>query len=753
MFGRKKRSSGGPPPARLDRVFLRRLWHILRILFAWGEDTVLTIYIALIVVSVVNEVFTYFTGLMTSEFYLVLNNKDLPGFQMLVVKVVFMLLGFSICKSALNFVGGWFALRARRRLTRTLHDLYVTEGGLYPIVSGVSTVPVDGADKGPATKSNSNAANGHTPGIRVDNPDQRITDDVGRFTEEIRHILQVLVIDPFLIAYYTWKTAEISGSFIGPLCVYAYFVISAIACKFAVAPLVPLVFKREKEEGNLRYLHVRVRQYAEEVALLGGEKEENRRLNTALDAVLYLQKLIISWEFLLKAVTEFFNYFGSVINYVIIGIPVFGGLYDDKTAAELSSLISQNSFMTLYLIYRFTVITDLSDRYSDLSGYTARIGQLLEVGEALKQARENKKKAPFGTYRDDKSTDSGSRSSGGCRGNDDDDATLGHIKIDGGSETTRDGSNSSDRERDSNSLNEGRPLLKVVVVNRAGSYNHSSGSSTAGDGSTSDDIQLETKVTPTSNTSSPAAVSKQIEEDSGKIVIQDLTFGAPQHPIPPLVENLTFTVESGSSMLITGPTGVGKSSLIRVLSGLWPSQSGWIQVDKKDTVVLSQRPYIVPGGSLKDQILYPKSSSEADLSDEELRDLLASVGLLYLLDPGRHHLFHDDTSSTSSSSSASSSQQDPRQDLHTSLSPGEQQRLVWARLLYHRPRFAIMDEPTSAVDEQGEERLFGLAQEKGITCVVVAHRRLDERKDSETGEYLFTQKLVLSEAGWCLGSE
>lgn len=77
--------------------------------------------------------------------------------------------------------------------------------------------------------------------------------------------------------------------------------------------------------------------------------------------------------------TQSFSYFGSILSYLIVAIPIFAGIYDDKDAGELSAIISKNAFVSMYLIFLFSTIIDQSDKISVLAGYVARIGELLEV--------------------------------------------------------------------------------------------------------------------------------------------------------------------------------------------------------------------------------------------------------------------------------------------------------------------------------------------------------------------------------------
>ncbi|CAM0885409.1 unnamed protein product [Alopecurus aequalis] len=175
-----------------------------------------------------------------------------------------------------------------------------------------------------------------------------------------------------------------------------------------------------------------------------------------------------------------------------------------------------------------------------------------------------------------------------------------------------------------------------------------------------------------------------------------------------LVEDLTLRVESGSNLLITGPNGSGKSSLFRVLGGLWPLVSGHIVKPgvgsnlNKEIFYVPQRPYTAVG-TLRDQLIYPLTADQetAPLSYGGMVDLLKNVDLEYLLE--RYPL-------------------DEEVNWGDELSLGEQQRLGMARLFYHKPKFAILDECTSAVTTDMEERFCKRVRAMGTSCITISHR-------------------------------
>jgi len=172
-----------------------------------------------------------------------------------------------------------------------------------------------------------------------------------------------------------------------------------------------------------------------------------------------------------------------------------------------------------------------------------------------------------------------------------------------------------------------------------------------------------------------------------------------------LIKCMSFHIKPGQNLLIVGPNGCGKSSLFRILGGLWPVYGGTVRKPPaSDFTYIPQRPYTCIG-TLRDQLIYPDTPADMaarGVTDDDLQRILdlLQVGSIVEREGGW----------------------DAQREWRDALSGGDKQRLAAGRLFYHAPLYSILDESTSAISLEVEKIMFDHARELGITLLTVSHR-------------------------------
>eukprot|EP00158_Paraphelidium_tribonemae_P006789 Partr_v1_DN27974_c4_g1_i2_m11868 putative ATP-binding cassette, sub-family D (ALD), member len=566
----------------LDILFIRRLARIIRLLFArQGKSYGLwPYYLSVLIMASGVEVLIYFMGQVASKFFRIFTSRDLwhtfpslLGLSLLVFALA------AVLKALLHYAAGRFQVRCRRLLTLHIHAIYFDRCNFYSWNSQSSSVPLVHSNSGD---------------VAIDNPDQRISDDIFKFSEVLGGVIEKCAILPVLLVYYSVKSFQVAG-LQSLLITYAYFFVSAFLSVCISNRLVSLTFIRDCAEGHFRYYHLRYRSFAESIAMLRGESRELSRINSVFEQVLKVHLRYLAAEIPIQIFSTFTSDFAALLSYLIISIPIMSGRYDDLNPSELSALISLFAFYSMYLLNKLTTITELFDTFASLAGYTTRIAQMLEL-----DMREHH-----------------------------------HFE------------NNEDQDSDC--------LLRVDEL--------------------------------------------RVAVDPHKFIVIP-AFSVPRYS------------SRGYLVTISGATGSGKSTLFRVLSHLWEAQAGSFRFqDEECAMILPQQPYLIPNATLVEQLAYPHDPQALGdkLSVESIKRCLQFMGM--------EHLMQDKLKLTDDRLEG-----DPvAVDWYRRLSPGEQQKISFCRVLLMKPRILLMDESTTFMDGEMEAKCIEWCGSNNVATVWISH--------------------------------
>lgn len=413
----------------------------------------------------------------------------------------------------------------------------------------------------------------------IDNPDQRIAEDINTFTSQSLFFAAVAVGSAIQIIAFGGVLWSISPNLIYFLIGYSAFSSWFTAVVFG-KPLIGLNFLLLQREADFRFGLVRVREHAEPIAFYDGEIREISLLQRLFSFVFSNQQDVLRWKFKLNLFQFTHSFLTAVIPTVIIANDVLSGRLEVGLAVQAAGAFAS-------MLIALTVVVN---HFEGLSRYSAVVERLYAFSRAL--------------------------------------------------------DTESSRLVDTNA----HEIAIVTLPGTELSCKHLSISTPSGDRT--------------------------------------------------LIKHLNVSVCQNKGLMIVGESGTGKSSLLRVIAGLWSTGSGEIVCPSRDELLfLPQQPYH-PLGDLRCQLTYPQFNQT--ISDEEILHYLEMVNLASL--------------------TKRCGGLDGEINWTKVLSVGEQQRLSFARALLAKPRYLLLDESTSALDAANESRLYSQLSGLNITPISVSHR-------------------------------
>ena len=533
---------------RIDRQTFRRFWRVARLMFVsevrWRALGLLLVIVAL---SLTLSGFNVLRSFVDRDFMNALAQRDQAAFLGAQGRYALVFCALVLLAVFYRYAEERLGLFWRNWLSRHVIDAYLRHGTSYRI----------GLEH------------------EIDNPDQRIEEDIRAFTVGTLSFSLILLNSCVALVAFAGVLWSISGGLMVGAMVYA--LVGSILTYYLGRPLIGLTFGQLRKDADYRYKLVTIRDYSESIALYRGEAREGASVKERLARALRNARSTVDWSRNLGFLTHGYNYVLAILPTVLVSPLYF------RREMELGTVI-QAGVAFAQVLGALSVMVVHFGTLSSLAAVTARVGAFWE---SIDRAH-----GPHG------------------------------------------------------------PDHELVRI-----------------------------------------------QDTPGVSFQGVTLLTPNR-LQTIVRDLTLEVGPDDRLLVAGPSGSGKSSLLRLLGGLWSQGSGVVgRPVLPQCMFIPQRPYM-PLGKLREQFLYGTPLERVD--DAVLWRAIELTGLEGTI--------------------ARIGDLDREEDWRGLLSVGEQELFGFARVLLGRPDFLFLDEASNAVDAARREILYGELRRLGIRYISTGPR-------------------------------
>ncbi|GAA5958524.1 hypothetical protein JCM21900_005425 [Sporobolomyces salmonicolor] len=595
----KRRRRG--PKVEVDALFFQRLTRLLRIVIPSLHSKEASLLLLHSFFLVLRTVLSLYVASLDGRIVSALVRAQPKHFLVRIALWMAVAVPATYTNSMLTYLQSKLAIAYRTRLTKRVHEAYLEDTTFYALGN------LDD---------------------RIKNADQLIVVDINKFSTSLAEIYSNIakpILDVILYNFQLSRNVGAEGLIALTIVVQA----SAALLKLATPPFGRYAATSASLEGTYRFSHTRLLEHAEEIALLrGSETEKNLIERTYFSLVKHVNRTFRMRMWYGVVEEGIVKWLWGSLGLCVCAVPVFGGrVFGAMTGGgEVDFGSRTEGFVTnrRLLLSASDALGRLMSTYrdlSELSGYTARVSELLDTMEDVKLGRYEK-------------------------------------KLVGGGSVVKGGKGNGEGGEGGDAMSE-----NAKILSGRGKFVHS------------DD----------------------------EIVFDRVPIVTPNGDV--LIKSLSFYVKPGHHLLIVGGNGTGKSSLFRILGGLWPIYGGTVtKPPASEFTYIPQRPYLSLG-TLRDQVIYPHSKRqmmERGITDADLLRILQILELDSIVEREGGW--------------------DAQKEWRDCLAGGDKQRIAMARLFYQCPKYAILDECTSAVTLEVEKTFYDHATQLGITLLTVSHR-------------------------------